>query len=211
MKRTIYRDMLNKLEEEAKAKVEIMQNLKSKFFLAMVVFAMVGVVHYQQGKIEHLSKAKTDKINECYETQICTSDLKKENESLKSEISSSNQLMVLTKIMRQKIPFKDKIMAVAIAYTESSLNPNVKHPDRHTYGVMGTKVDTVGGGVVQKFGYNPKTIDGAIMSGVSEYYYWLAKTKNRYTALSKYKGAVSNFKSTNKTWELYNTLLKKVG
>lgn len=100
-------------------------------------------------------------------------------------------------------------MIVAIAQTESSLNPNVKHPDKDTYGVMGTKVSAVGGGVVQKFGYNPKTLDGGIKSGISEYYYWLAKTKNRYVALSRYKGAVKNFQSTNKTYLLYQAFLKK--
>ncbi len=86
-----------------------------------------------------------------------------------------------------------RAMVMAIAMTESSCNYNVNHPDAHTKGIGGIKE-------------NMWTLRSNINSlkAIEEVIEVLEKKyDNKYTIIRKYKGGITNLKSTQQCWDLY--------
>jgi hypothetical protein len=86
-----------------------------------------------------------------------------------------------------------RAIVMAIAMTESSCNYNVKHPDKDTKGI---------GGIKQSQWTLKSNINS--LKAIEEVVEVLEKKySNKYTIIRKYKGGVTNLKSTQQCWDLY--------
>jgi len=90
-------------------------------------------------------------------------------------------------------------MVLALGFTESSFNFNVKHPDKLTKGLGGIKV------------FHKTVNDINSLLAIEEVWVkYLTQVKgDKRKALKLYKGTKKNFKSFNKTWTIY-TKLKEI-
>ena len=96
------------------------------------------------------------------------------------------------------IPEKARPMVIALCFTESSLRYDVIHSgrfDRTTTGICGIKPD-IWGSVIGD--YNPNTL----YSGYLVLNHLLEKHNDFFKAVARYKGAKTNFKSTQKAVNL---------
>jgi hypothetical protein len=73
---------------------------------------------------------------------------------------------------------------LAICWTESNLNYNVKHPDKDTVGIAGIK-----------YKFHKDVLQGVNPNSLYACYLVLNKYK---FSLKRYKGAVKNFKTVNR-------------
>ena len=94
---------------------------------------------------------------------------------------------------------ENRAIVLAIAFSESSLNYNVKHPDRLTHGIGGIKTG------IHKLKHNANSL-----LGIEELWVRLMKAnKGNFTkSLKMYKGTVRNYKSFNITMNLYRKLIR---
>ena len=73
---------------------------------------------------------------------------------------------------------------LAICWTESNLNYNVKHPDKDTVGIAGIK-----------YKFHKDVLQGVNPNSLYACYLVLKKYK---FSLKRYKGAIKNFKTVNR-------------
>ena len=95
----------------------------------------------------------------------------------------------------------NRAMVLAIGYTESGLNYNIKHPDKNTIGIGGIK-------------RLHKTIARInSLEAIEEVYlkYLRICKGNNKKALQSYKGTKNNMKSFNKTWKIYKRIKNEYG
>ena len=86
-----------------------------------------------------------------------------------------------------------RALVMAIAMTESGCNYNVKHPDKDTKGI---------GGIKQSQWTLRSNINS--LKAIEEIVEVLEKKySSKYTIIRKYKGGVTNLKSTQQCWDLY--------
>ena len=160
-----------------------------KFVFSFAIVSIISLVGYAQN---HQLLKQNETIN----------NLKLIIQNKDTELKEFQRFERMLKDL-SRVPKNSQPFVLGLCFTESSLNYNVKHKGKHdktTTGICGIKPN-FWKSVLQ--GNNPNSL----YSGYLVLNHLLEKHGDIHTAISKYKGAKKNFKTTEKTIEISKNLV----
>ena len=160
-----------------------------KFVFSFAIVSIISLVGYAQN---HQLLKQKEQIN----------NLEKIIQNKKIKLEEFQRFERMLKDL-SRVPKNSQPFVLGLCFTESSLNYNVKHKgkfDKTTTGICGIKPN-FWESVLQ--GNNPNSL----YSGYLVLNHLLEKHGDIHTAISKYKGAKRNFKTTEKAIEISKNLV----